>query len=132
MSVREFFIRLPYFCGSDDPEYYSEPNEVWFDHEKRVHGSSMRMQKKYYNDPFKRVRLAFVFTQGKHNVEVTDYCKKLATLCVMAHRQKSHGEIVFDSRIADLVIDLQELEPLYPEVSAVLTVEEASTNSNWI
>lgn len=131
MSVKEFFVRLPYLCGSDDPEYYSEANAAYFDHEKANPDSAFKMREQDYKSPYGRIRIAFAFTQGNHNHEATDYCKKLGELVFMAHRQKSHGEIVFDSRIADLVIDLQELEPLYPEVSAVLSVKIAADDGGW-
>lgn len=131
-KLREFFVKLPEVCGVE-PEVacmYGEHLGKLFDHEVKNPESVFR----YRPGQSPRARLAPAFAGWSgllhtDNLGKLEYARNLAVLCATSY--------AFTKGIADQweVDELAEIlyraEPAYPEIAALMSVDEAATLTNW-
>lgn len=133
-KVRDFCIGLPRACESENPGQWEYINGLAFDAEKKRAQGPLSRQPQDLKEPFLRFQPAFGFTAFKHNKKIAAYAQDLMLLAGLSHYKYGHGESEWDGRIEALKKKLAAQEAEFPSVSALLTVEEASSAkvmSNW-
>lgn len=132
-KMRDFAIGLPRACESENPGPWEYGNQLVFDAEKERAQGPLSRQPQDLKDPFLRFQVAFGFTAFKHNKKIAAYAQDLLLLAGLSHYKFGHKEAQWDEQRAALKTKLLKMEPEYPSVSALLTVEEASSAlmTNW-
>lgn len=132
-KVRDFCIGLPRACESENPGQWEYINGLAFDAEKKRAQGPLSRQPQDLKEPFLRFQPAFGFTAFKYNKKIAGYAQDLMLLAGLSHYKFGHREDQWDEQRAALKTKLSKMEPEYPSVSALLTVEEASSKimSSW-
>lgn len=132
-KMRDFVIGLPRACESENPGPWEYGNQLMFDAEKKRAQGPLSRQPQDLKEPFLRFQAAFGFTAFKHNKKIAAYAQELMLLAGLSHYKFGHREDQWNEQRAVLKMKLSKLEPEYPSVSALLTVEEASSKimSSW-
>lgn len=127
-KIRDYFISIPKVCGVSNSEAWGEMNRLAFDHEIANPGSVFsRLDTVSVEE---RLLPAFGFMVCPSvSKDSAEYAIKLATLASMAYGlTKGIGDKLDVSRLTE---EVKMLEPWYPQVSNLLTVDEASTLTVW-
>lgn len=128
-NVREFIKQIPFLCGVEDPERYSEMMLLVYDHEVKNQGSVFG--RKDYDKKDERSRLNVIFTGLRGDMAKIHYCQDLLYLTMLAGYREKWPTDEFDNTIHSMTLALSEVEPNYPEISEVYSVE-ASTRGWWV
>jgi hypothetical protein len=126
--LREFFSKLPEACGVENAEAYGKMNELAFDYE--VANKDSQFSRKAGVSASARLLPAFGFrVDPDHDQDAADYAFQLATLAEMAY---SLTKGIGDKQEVDMLAEeLDTVEADFPAISALLTVQEASTMGQW-
>lgn len=133
-KIRELVLAAPVLCGADNAGRWQLLNGLGFDYEVR-RGGALARNDEDLEVPGNRTAMVFGFASGKHDKKKVAYLKGLLTLAELTHYKSAHGEDRWEEKIKSLREQLAPLEAENPDVSALLTVEEASDvriMSNWI
>lgn len=129
-KTRDFWVRLPAACGVPDEvaEIEGEANGKKFDLELKNPGSVYRRRQ---GQPT-RARLSPGFLAWSHLADSKTMAYGIDLACFMSDCRDVNraGEKHPKALIAEAA-RLQKLEPEFPAISALYTVEEASVLSNW-
>ena len=128
-KLRDFAIGLPVACGSENPGPWQYGNQLLFDAEKKRSQGPLSRQPQDLKEPFLRFQPAFGFAAFKHDKKAAAYAMDLMLLAGLSHYKFGHREAQWDVQIKALKGKLLPLENEFPSVSALLTVEEASSAS---
>lgn len=121
MSAKEFFVQLPYLCKAKNADRYSRKNALVWEDEMANPSGVFAKNADDVDDPFNRIAMAYDFEGDAATIA---YCMDLGELLLLSHYQVAHDED-HKARIGVLWKDLAEMEMDYPEVSKVLSVEQA-------
>jgi len=133
-KVRDFCIGLPSVCGSENSGPWEYGNMLMFDGERKRSGGPLARSTKDLEEPFRRFQPAFGFTAFKHDKKAAAYAMGVMELLGLSHYRFAHKEPQWDKRIKELQIKLLPQEAEFPQVAALMTVEEASSArvaTNW-
>jgi len=128
-KLRDFWVGLPAACGLPPgwAEIEGKRNGELFDWEVLNHDSVLRR----VSGQTSRQRLARAFSgwEDLADTHVVEYAKRLAELVDRASHANSVGkdDIIVQAEAATLRV----LEPGFPTVSALMTVDEAVVQGNW-
>lgn len=133
--MRDFYINVPAVCGAIDEAGISKSNELCFDFEsKGIIGDQPGSTAFGHDpdDPLRRNRLAFRFDCATpKGQEDRDYAHMLSDCAILSHRILSHGDDQYIDLRDSLKDQLVKHEPNHPEVSKLLTVDQAIAMESW-
>lgn len=128
--IRDLWVGLPAACGVPDglAKWDGERNGGWFDFEKENPGSIL----KRVPGQTSRQRLAPAFKGWKHlgDAHVVEYAERFTAFldsCIQFNSKSIGSEIEIQAEAATLRV----LEPGFPTISALMTVDQAVVQSNW-
>ncbi len=130
-KIRDFFTGLPAACGvpKEVAELYAHHLGGVFDLEKKDPGSVFA--RKPGQTVAERMAPAFDgWIRYASNMDAVEYARDLAVYVAKVDLYNRKGE----GNLAELEEDAAYLaadEPMYPEISALLTVADAGIQSNW-
>jgi len=127
MSVKNYFLQVPYLCKTPNAARWSRSIELQWDDELSNKDSVFARNEDDINNPANRLETAFGFF-GESDIK--GYCYNLGKLILFSYNKNKYGE---DNtvEIEKLWADLASRELLYPEVSAVMSVETALATDAW-
>jgi len=128
-KLREFFVGLPAACGAKNAEQWGGVNGLQFDFEVANPSSVFDGTGKTIHE---RLETAFGWAgRDFAKVDVETYARNLAALVSLAYAVNAKGRDDLKDEADLLASTLKLAEPQFPTVSALLTVDQASTQSIW-
>lgn len=132
MKVREFLVQIPYLCGAKNAERIAEIFGFVFDRELEG-GSAFSRNEHDRMEIGNRSRFlwAMLYTDKNIDVGAVDQCKALMEIIERTHYLDKHGEKEQEKYIDNLYAAVKDDESAYPEIAAIMPVEDAITMSYW-
>ena len=129
-QIRSFFVGLPLACGVEPKlaKIYGEHHGALFDYEVTNPKGEFASEK--FEDSTKRLRYAFHGWTDFADPAKLHYGLMLAVYATNSHSHNAKGIKVDGLEHSRSVLSSQEAD--YPEVSALLTVEQASVLTYWV
>ena len=121
-KIKNFFVQMPYLCGSSNADRFSDLIKYQYECELKDKNSVYAKNSLDSINPINRLETAFIFNGYPDKIE---YCKKLAELILLLHYRKEHKEEQWETRITSLTGELQSLESDNKDISEVLSIEDA-------
>lgn len=129
MGIKDFFVKIPYLCDAKNAARWSRVNELVFNDELARPGAFARNDDDKH-DAFNRMEVAFAFTGDEAKKE---QCHALLRIAELSHYKAEHGAL--DEKEAlwldSLVVSAVEAEADFPEIAAIMTVDQALATSAW-
>jgi hypothetical protein len=124
-TIVGIIVEMMKACGAYNIDRWSWIIQAVFDEERRNPGSVFSENDADRHDPFNRVRVAFGW-------QCLDEPKRMAcmvrmAIAVQAHRVKEHGGSVQELSYLKRLDETMS----YPDVDAILSLEQAETGSFW-
>ena len=127
-KVLDFLLKIPYLCGSTNPERWSKIIELQYYDELKNSNSVFKLNDIDKDFPMNRAETVFGFMGDPGKI---DHCKMLVELLLLNHYINYHNETRYIGRKEEVTFFALETERLYPEIANTLTVNEANTESFW-
>jgi hypothetical protein len=121
MKSRDFFVLMPKLCGADDAEREGSVIGFMFDQNAQNESTWIRSEDDK-NHPDRRLLNAFRWEGGDR--EAKAQCFRLVQIMDRKHHI-DQGETQYQTELDALVAIAKAAEPLAPEVTAVMTTEQA-------
>ena len=130
-KIRDFYTRLPEACGvpEDLAAIYADHLGQLFDHEAKNPESVLA--RKLGQSVAGRLKPAFAGWDEFAQVPEVEYGKRLAIYAAAMYGWNSKDDGDPDELETEREY-LASYEPEFPKIAALMTVDEASTLSNWI
>jgi hypothetical protein len=127
-NIRDFLVKIPFLCETDNPERWSRVIELVYDDEIANPDGPFSKNSLDEKNPANRFEVAFGF---RGNTNKINHCQKLVELLFLSHYKNEHGETGHDERISALVASIKSDEENNLEIASVLSATEAVSAASW-
>jgi hypothetical protein len=130
MELKTKIMALPAVCGLGDAERWSAILGMLWDLEAQGNSVFDKNENDIKN-PGERMRTGYAWTFFDLNPKRGEYIRKLLDFAELYHRCYRHGEIELTDDVQSLEDELTEAQTDFPEVEAVLSVEDVTVATGW-
>lgn len=121
MDAKKFLVQIPRLCHAPNAERFARMIELQYDDEMDDKNSVFARNTIDVENPYNRMETIFCFRGDYGRIQ---HCHGLVALMGLKHYRDQHGEKRWDADIAALETSTRQTEPLYPDIAAVMSVDE--------
>lgn len=122
MKTRDFFVAMPKLCKAKNAERWAEQIGHAYDVEL-AGGSAFDKNEADAVDPDNRMECAFAFLADNEGAK--EQCKRLARCIMFSHELDEHGDKSMGPLIEANYNAAKAVEADYPDISALMTADDA-------
>jgi len=132
MKVREFLVKIPGLCGAKNAERIASIFGYVFDCELQK-GTPFDRNDYDKADFGNRSRYLWdmLYADEKAHPHLIEHCERLVEIIERSHYLDEHGEKFHAKTIDALYQRVKQYETETPEISAVLSADDAITMARW-
>lgn len=127
-KAKDFIFNFPAACGAKNPSRESRLAELVFNDELNNPDSPFKRNALDVENSDNRLDVLFRFEGGEG---AKMQCKRLVRIMELNHYKKHHADNTVNAELDRLIVDAVAEESDYPQVKAMLTVDEAVAADTW-